>query len=183
MYEKYICGCKPAALFPGVYAVLLAVFCFPAYAQNSAGKSAQEADAAGAAVSGAVTLPAYMPPARVDPFELLTLHLPELFARFGAPSAVYAVRGEHEWQDDVVLEYPGVDFYIYKDQVWQVGLEKAPGISKGDPERTIALVFKEASHEKERVTVIFNDRPQPAAMRFIIKNGKISAIYLYRVNY
>ena len=127
----------------------------------------------------------YVNPASVNPFELLTLKISDLFNRFGPPVSVYAVRGEQSWQDDVVFEYGEVDFYLYKDQVWQVSLPKAQGISKGDPEKAIDLVFQNTAQKGANFyTIRFNERPWPIELRINTnKSGKVSAIYLYRLNY
>jgi hypothetical protein len=98
---------------------------------------------------------------------------------------VYAVRGAEPWQDDVVLAYKGVDFYLFKDQVWQVGLEKTLGIALGDPERAVNLVFPHATREAgPAISVRFNELPWPAELRVNLNNaGKVSALYLYRANF
>ncbi|MDR2491666.1 MAG: hypothetical protein LBD20_09735 [Spirochaetaceae bacterium] len=130
-------------------------------------------------------VPAYLNPAAANPFELLTLKIADLFNRFGPPVSVYAVRGEQLWQDDVVLEYGEVDVYLYKDQVWQVSLPKIQGLARGDPEKAIGLVFQNAVRKGSNFyTVQFNERPWPVELRINLnKSGKISAIYLYRLNY
>ncbi|MDR3247824.1 MAG: hypothetical protein LBT39_03470, partial [Treponema sp.] len=68
-----------------------------------------------------------------DPEAFIGLTLEGLFARFGVPREVYALRGQEEWQDDVVLVYPQGDFYVFRDRVWQVGVPSAHGIRVGDP--------------------------------------------------
>ncbi|MDR0539404.1 MAG: hypothetical protein LBG74_02720 [Spirochaetaceae bacterium] len=153
------------------------IFAAAANAQNAAAPSAMETPADASRKS-------YQNPASAGPFELLALRLPELFQRFGPPVAVYAARGEYDWQDDVVFEYPGVNFYLYKDQVWQVSLTKAFGLSCGDPEKAVTLVFKNAVlNGKDIFTVTFNEFPWPAELRINIIKGKVDALYLYKVNY
>lgn len=163
-----------------------AVICLsPALASGQALQTGAENDPlAPETAQSAALLPAQTPE-NSDPFSLLALGLAGVFDSFGTPQAVYALRGEHPWQDDVVLQYKNVDFYIYKDQVWQVGVKKIMGVSLGDPEKVIELVFKDSAQiKKDYITVLFNDRPWPAELRFNInKNKKVSAIYLYRVNY
>jgi hypothetical protein len=73
-----------------------------------------------------------------EPLSFIGMRLSELIDRFGPPRAVYAVRGGEVWQDDVVFEYAGGDFYLFRDRVWQVGLKTACGISLGDP-KPVAL--------------------------------------------
>jgi len=47
-----------------------------------------------------------------DPFSFVGMKVAELVERFGPPIAVFAVRGNEIWQDDVVFRYTGVDFYM-----------------------------------------------------------------------
>ena len=56
-----------------------------------------------------------------DPATLLGLSPAQAIARFGAPSTVFAVRGEEAWQDDVVFDYGGgFSLFLFMDRVWQV---------------------------------------------------------------
>ncbi|MDR2096894.1 MAG: hypothetical protein LBP37_00050, partial [Spirochaetaceae bacterium] len=100
------------------------------------------------------------------------------------PDSVYASRGIEPWQDDVVFEYPGVDFYIYKDKVWQLGLDAGHGISKGDPRAAVMLVLGETARDNEKYILgKLRDTSWPVEWRFNIEGGKVSAIYLYRMDY
>jgi len=74
-----------------------------------------------------------------DQFSLVGLKLSDLIESFGAPAAVYAARGVELWQDDVVFQYTGKDFYIYKDRVWQVKFSSVFGISLNDPKQAAIL--------------------------------------------
>jgi hypothetical protein len=73
-----------------------------------------------------------------DPASLIGLSLDELLALFGAPKGVYAVRGAESWQDDVVFEYKDLDFYLYRNIVWQVSLQAAYGLKIGDSKEVVA---------------------------------------------
>jgi hypothetical protein len=161
--------------------------CLPLYPQTAGAPAKDDGikREAGREAAGLQGGQPYLNPANVNPFELLTFKISDLFNRFGPPVSVYAVRGEQSWQDDVVLEYAEVDFYLFKDQVWQVSLPKAQGIAKGDPEKAIDLVFQNLARKGANFyTVLFNERPWPMELRMNIgKNGKVSAIYLYRLKY
>jgi hypothetical protein len=119
-----------------------------------------------------------------NPVDFIGMSVTELFENFGPPVAVYASRGIEPWQDDVVFEYSGVDFYIYKDKVWQLSLDSGRGINMGDPRAAVLLVLGETARDKNNYIV---GRPRntswPLEWRFNIEGGKVSAIYLYRMDY
>jgi hypothetical protein len=127
------------------------------------------------------------PPAAVegDPAALIGLSLEALLARFGAPQAVYPVRGLEPWQDDVVFAYGAGDFYIYRDRVWQLGLQAVYGVKVGDPRGIVSLVFGEGLEEgEERILCPLFGWNWPLALRFNIgAAGTVSAIYIYRSDF
>ncbi|MDR2803776.1 MAG: hypothetical protein LBB22_05765 [Treponema sp.] len=124
------------------------------------------------------------PAAETDPVIFIGMSVSELIENFGPPDSVYASRGLESWQDDVVFEYSGVDFYIYKDKVWQLSLENGIGISKGDPRAAVLLVLGESALDKEKyISAKLRDSSWPLEWRFNIEGGKVSAIYLYRMDY
>ncbi|GHV82745.1 hypothetical protein AGMMS50212_00850 [Spirochaetia bacterium] len=117
--------------------------------------------------------------------ELIGITIEELFSKYGAPVSVYAVRGAEIWQDDVVFEYGDIDFYIYKDRVWQISVKDAIGLNVGDPKAAVFLVLGETA--KDLSSHILKDIPEkswPLQWRFNInENGKVSSIFLYRMDY
>ncbi|MDR1232436.1 MAG: hypothetical protein LBK61_13670 [Spirochaetaceae bacterium] len=124
------------------------------------------------------------PRTEADAVNLIGMSLAEMFENFGPPRAVYASRGVEVWQDDVVFEYEGVDFYIYKDRVWQVSLDAGGGISKGDPRAAVLLVLGGAARDNENhILGKLASASWPLEWRFNIENGRVSAIYLYRMDY
>jgi hypothetical protein len=142
------------------------------------------------AMAGAQGLPEPRPPLQnpadeADPVGLIGMSVRELIDFFGAPESVYPSRGLEPWQDDVVFVYPKIDFYLFKDMVWQVSLDSANGISKGDPRAAVLLVLGEKAQDKK--SYILDKVPNvswPLEWRFNIDNaGKVSAIYLYRMDY
>ncbi|MDR3356843.1 MAG: hypothetical protein LBO04_06605 [Spirochaetaceae bacterium] len=122
--------------------------------------------------------------AEFDAVRLIGMDVSELIENFGPPLAVYASRGIEPWQDDVVFQYSGVDFYIYKDRVWQLSLDAGHGISKGDPRAAVFLVLGETAQDNEKYILgRLRDTSWPIEWRFNIENGRVSAIYLYRMDY
>jgi hypothetical protein len=124
------------------------------------------------------------PGAVENPVDFIGMNVTELFENFGPPAAVYASRGIETWQDDVVFEYAGVDFYIYKDKVWQLSLDSGRGINMGDPRAAVLLVLGETAQDKNSYIVgRQRNTSWPLEWRFNIEGGKVSAIYLYRMDY
>jgi len=119
------------------------------------------------------------------PLELIGLTIDELLSDFGPPAAVYPVRGIREWQDDVVFEYEDLDFYIFRNRVWQVSVKKANGIAVGDPKKTVELVHGDKARDKGAFFIVeIPNLPWETAFRYDIdSNGKVSAIFLYRMDY
>jgi hypothetical protein len=124
-------------------------------------------------------------PADTEDFvTLLGMGMRDVIAAFGPPVSVYASRGVETWQDDVVFEYPGVDFYIYRDKVWQLYLDEGGGIRKGDPKAAVLLVLGATAQDNgSHIIGPLSHTSWPVEWRFNIDNGKVSAIYLYRRDY
>ena len=126
-------------------------------------------------------------PAVLDtgPASLIGLNLENLLSRFGLPQAVYAARGDQEWQDDVVFVYEEGDFYIYKDRVWQIKVKAANGIKLGDPRPAVLLTLGEEAEDFEQyVTLSLPSKGWPLAFRVNLDDsGFVSALYVYRVDF
>jgi hypothetical protein len=120
-----------------------------------------------------------------DPEALIGLTLEGLFARFGVPQEMYAVRGVEEWQDDVVLIYPQGDFYIFRDRVWQVGIRSARGIRVGDPRAAVVLALGEAAVEGEdSFSLPIYGWSWPMGLRVTIGgSGLVAGIFVYRSDF
>jgi hypothetical protein len=120
-----------------------------------------------------------------DPASLIGLSLENLLSRFGVPQAVYAVRGDREWQDDVVFVYAEGDFYIYKDRVWQIKLKAAYGIRLGDPRPAVFLTLGEEAEDFENFVVLsLPSKGWPLAFRVNLDDsGFVSALYVYRPDF
>ncbi|MDR2194401.1 MAG: hypothetical protein LBP19_08050 [Treponema sp.] len=120
-----------------------------------------------------------------SPAGLVGLRLEELYATFGVPQKVYAVRGQEPWQDDVVFVYQGVDCYIFEEHVWLVSVPAAYGVNVGDTRTRIqetlgerggtvyefpdSLLFKLPSASWEMMMRVNFDEA-----------GKAKAVFIYR---
>jgi hypothetical protein len=133
----------------------------------------------------AIPLAAQEDPARQDPAQVVGLTLTEVYARYGIPQSVYAVRGAEEWQDDVVFVYQDWDLYIFQDRVWQVGLKSALGISLGDPAGIVFLMLGEGVQSFDGYLLhSLPPRSWPLQLRLDMDGaGKVRAIYIYRSDF
>jgi hypothetical protein len=123
--------------------------------------------------------------AQEDPAQIVGLTLDSVYARYGIPESVYAVRGAEEWQDDVVFVYQDWDLYIFRDRVWQVGLKSAMGISLGDSAGMAFLMLGEGVQSFEGYLLYsLPPRSWPLQLRLDLDSaGKVTAIYIYRSDF
>ncbi|GMO21415.1 MAG: hypothetical protein Ta2B_00180 [Termitinemataceae bacterium] len=152
--------------------IALAVLCSPfAYAQTGTGDPSPPLE------------PRLSPD--TDPITLVGITVKDIIESFGAPSAVYAVRGIAEWQDDVVFEYSNIDFYLVNNKVWQISINKALGVNIGNTKAAVLLVLGNTAQDKgSYILQTITGRNWPLQWRFNINNsGKVSSIYLYRMDY
>jgi hypothetical protein len=127
-----------------------------------------------------------------NPSNLIGLTLAQLYERYGAPSSVYALRGDEPWQDDVVLVYdtaisPVNEYFVYQDRVWQVGVPSWAEIRVGDRSEALVLmlgeVLEESATEAGTRAYIYKleGYSWPLSVRFAIdEEGLVSGIYVYR---
>jgi hypothetical protein len=136
---------------------------------------------------GPLALRAQAPEAvlNTDPASLIGLSLENLLSRFGVPQAVYAARGNEEWQDDVVFVYEGADFYVYKDRVWQIGLKSAYGVKLGDSHPAVSLILGEDAVDfEDYVFLALPSKGWPLAFRVNLDgSGLVSALFVYRPDF
>ena len=120
-----------------------------------------------------------------NPANLVGLTLNEVIGRFGIPQGVYAVRGEAEWQDDVVFSYGDREFYFYRDRVWQVGLKAAFGVRVGENRNVIPLVMGDAVLVEETYSrAALTGWSWPMNARFNNDSrGLVTAIFIYRSDF
>ena len=122
-----------------------------------------------------------------SPVTLVGLTLEDLINNFGIPRSVYAVRGLEEWQDDVVFVYDGVDFYVFEDRVWQVGLRSFMGINTGDPGSVVSLIldstqgFSKLETRRDSVSYSINEGSLPMILTCDFDEaGRVRGIYIFR---
>ncbi|MDR3147904.1 MAG: hypothetical protein LBU00_05965 [Treponema sp.] len=117
-----------------------------------------------------------------EPEALIGLTLEGLYSRFGVPQAVYAVRGADEWQDDVVLVYPQGDFYVYRDRVWQLGIQAIRGLRVGDSREAVLLALGEEAREGEdHFLLSLYGHPWPITLRVNMGgSARVAEIFVYR---
>jgi hypothetical protein len=111
--------------------------------------------------------------------------LTELIERFGPPRNVFAARGNEIWQDDVVFQYTGVDFYIFRDRVWQVRFVSTHGISDGDTRWSAMQTLGSMAEDRgDHLLLPITGKDWPLMLRINFSNlGQVSAIFLYRSNF
>jgi len=119
-----------------------------------------------------------------NPASFVGLTLQQLIDRFGVPRLVYAARGLEDWQDDVVFVYDHGYFYIYRDRVWQVGLNSIRGISRGDPQGMVYLrMGSNAVAQGDSIFYPLHEAPWPLMLRWDIDSaGMVHAIFIYRAD-
>jgi hypothetical protein len=120
-----------------------------------------------------------------DQLSFVGMMLADLLERFGPPRSVITERGNEPWQDDVVFQYNGADFYIYRDRIWQVKLASTYGISNGDRKAAVLLALGNSVEDKEdHVLMAISGRSWPLMMRVNFNNtGQVTAIYIYRPDF
>jgi hypothetical protein len=133
----------------------------------------------------AQNLPIYTNLNADDQLSFVGMMMVDLLERFGPPRSVISERGAEPWQDDVVFQYNGADFYIYRDRVWQVKLASTHGISNGDKKAAVLLTLGNSAEVKEdHVLLTINGKNWPLMMRVNFNNtGLVTAIYIYRSDF
>lgn len=109
------------------------------------------------------------------------------FTAFGIPVSLNVLRGEEPSLDDVVSVHDaGVYLFWYRDRVWQIGFGsyftgtfESVKIGMKETDLTAKLGKPLLRDEKMIVYEIFH-REFPVSMRFVIEQGKVSEMYLYR---
>ena len=132
-----------------------------------------------------------------EPVSILGMHPADIFETLGPPDEIYPLRGENNWQDDVVFYYNNnLYLFIFKNRVWQIRADyryqdKILGIKPGlTQEETIEILGRPFS-AKEGEYIFLNpasltrlETGFPLRMRILYDTEKrISDIYLYRGDY
>jgi len=120
-----------------------------------------------------------------EEYAFIGMTISEMINRFGPPRSVAAARGIELWQDDVVFHYTGVDFYVFKDRVWQVKFVMTHGISNGDRKETVLLTLGRAAEDRgDFILLPVSGRNWPLFIRINFNNtGLVNAIFLYRPDF
>jgi len=133
-------------------------------------------------------LPVYAGLDTDEQLSFVGMMLADLIGQFGSPRSVIAERGIEIWQDDVVFQYNGADFYIYRDRVWQVKIASTHGISNGDRKAAVLLVFGDLAEDMgDHLLIPISGRDWPLMMRVNFNNaddtGIVTAIFIYRPDF
>jgi len=112
----------------------------------------------------------------------------DLIEQYGSPRSVVPERGREVWQDDVVFQYNGADFYIFRDRIWQVKLASTHGISNGDRKSAVMLILGNTAEDKgDHILMQITGKNWPLMMRINFNNtansGVVTAIYIYRSDF
>ena len=135
-----------------------------------------------------------------EQYALIGITLEELIDRFGPPRTVAAARGTETWQDDVVFQYTGVDFYIYINRVWQIQFTTTHGISHGNRKTAVLQTLGfyafsaasgisggEAEDKGDHILMPVTSRDWPLMLRVNFNSddttGQVTAIFIYRLDF
>jgi len=120
-----------------------------------------------------------------EQYAFIGMRLEEIIEKYGPPRSVAAARGVDLWQDDVVFQYTGVDFYFYIDRVWQVKFVTTHDISNGDKKANVMLALGETVEDMEdHIQFAINSLNWPLMLRINFNEKEnVTSIFLYRPDY
>ncbi|MCL2806241.1 MAG: hypothetical protein FWD26_09910 [Treponema sp.] len=124
-----------------------------------------------------------------EQYAFIGLMVSDVIERYGPPRTVAAARGIELWQDDVIFQYTGVDFYIFRDRVWQVRFSATHGISNGDSKTAVLLALGNRmggspQDRDDHLLLPVSGKNWPLMLRVNFNSsGQTSAIFLYRLDY
>jgi len=120
-----------------------------------------------------------------EQYAFIGMMLEDIINNYGPPRTVAAARGAELWQDDVVFQYTGVDFFIFKDRVWQVKFSTTHDVSNGNKKREVLLKLGETAEDKgDHVLLAIKGSSWPLTLRINFNNTEnVTAIFLYRSDY
>jgi len=162
-------------------------------AEPSALPSAAPAAPPSSAAAGAFKTPTPMTAQSIlddDPSALLGLSLVDSFARFGAPSSVYALRGDESWQDDVAFVYgTGYTLFMYGDRLWQLRFTKPYagsifGIFIGDAsDKALSILGQPYENGPGYLVYRMPFKSYPVRLRLALQDDRIVDAYLFRADF
>ncbi|MCL2276484.1 MAG: hypothetical protein FWC21_01165 [Treponema sp.] len=138
--------------------------------------------------------PVYADLSNDEQLSFVGMMMADLIERYGSPRTVIVERGNEIWQDDVVFQYNGADFYIYRDRIWQVKLASTHGVSNGDRKAVVLLTLgNRAINMGNYILMPITGRDWPLMLRVNFdninssestdSNAQVTAIYIYRPDY
>lgn len=161
-----------------------------AAAENSEKAAAGEASAETGAPETAAAEQAELPLSAVEGKQLIPYigcDPKKAFAAFGCPVSLNVLRGAEPSLDDVVsVHEAGVYLFWFRDRVWQIGFGSYftgtfEGVKIGMKEADLtAKLGKPLLRDEKMIVYEIFHREFPVSMRFVIEQGKVSEMYLYR---
>ena len=120
-----------------------------------------------------------------EQYSFIGMTLEELIERFGPPRTVSAARGNETWQDDVIFHYTAVDFFIFRDRVWQVRFASTHNVSTGDSKQNVLRALGSMAEDRgNHVFLPITGRNWPLMLRVnFLGSGQVTSIFLYRTNF
>jgi hypothetical protein len=122
-----------------------------------------------------------------DPTALIGMDPAQLFAVLGAPSQIFAWRGEEPGEDDIVFFYPDFRYvFWFQSRVWQlrfdrryagtvlgfaIGMDRAEAQARGEGK----LLDSGGS-----LYFVLDTGPYPVRVRLAMADDRIVDIYVYR---
>lgn len=161
-----------------------------AAAENSEKAAAGEASAETGAPETAAAEQAELPLSAVEGKQLIPYigsDPQKAFTAFGIPVSLNVLRGTEPSLDDVVsVHEAGVYLFWFRDRVWQIGFGSYftgtfEGVKIGMKEADLtAKLGKPLLRDEKMIVYEIFHREFPVSMRFVIEQGKVSEMYLYR---
>ena len=179
-------------------AILAAAFtaASPLLAAEAPAQAAAPAQRAQASATSAAPPPQLQPQSASpvvlddDPSALLGLSLGESFARFGAPSSVYALRGDESWQDDVAFAYgTGYTLFMYGDRLWQLRFTKPYagsifGLFIGDgSDKILSILGQPYENGPGFLVYRMPYKAYPVRLKLALQGERIVDAYLFRADF
>ena len=122
--------------------------------------------------------------------EIMGMELEKVYKDFGPPAEVFTVRGEEEWQDDVVFYYNShLYIFWFENRVWQIRVDNRysgeflklkMGSSEAKVVAELGVPFKRKGN-----SLFYNlqDYAYPLRLRLSFDNGFLTDAYCYRSDF
>jgi len=150
--------------------------------------------------AAAQNLPVYAGLSNDEQLSFVGMMMADLIEKYGSPRTVITERGNEIWQDDVVFQYNGAEFYIYRDRIWQVKLASTHGVSNGDRKAVVLLTLGNRALDMGNYILMpitgkdwplmlrvnfdnLNNMEQTALSESAAYAAQVTAIFIYRPDY